>query len=113
MPTCPWFILCPAGPTDLSALCMLLFTPQVPHNRETSRRITSMGFVKDRLVDGLWMSTAGGDISKTPAGNIDTLQINIPFDKLQVNILHLTSYILHLTSYILRFRLTSHSTSCR
>ena len=43
-----------------------------------------MGFVKDRLVDGLWMSTAGGEISKTPSGAVDTLQINIPFDKLQI-----------------------------
>jgi len=55
----------------------------IPHNRETSRRITSMGFVKDRLVDGLWMSTAGGEISKTNAA-VDTLAINIPFDKLQI-----------------------------
>jgi len=57
----------------------------VPHNRETSRRITSMGFVKDRLSEGLWMSTAGGDISKTSQGQkIDAQQINIPFDKLQI-----------------------------
>merc|ERR1719440_1324608 len=56
----------------------------IPHNRETSRRITSMGFVKDRLTDGLWMTTAGGEISKTPAGAVDTLLINIPFDKLQI-----------------------------
>ena len=55
----------------------------VPHNRETSRRITSMGFVKDRMVDGLWMSTAGGEISKTNTA-VDTLAINIPFDKLQI-----------------------------
>jgi len=56
----------------------------IPHNRESSRRITSMGFVKDRLVDGLWMSTAGGEISKTPQGAVDTMQINIAFDKLQI-----------------------------
>ena len=57
----------------------------VPHNRETSRRITSMGFVKDRMSDGLWMSTAGGEISKTPDGKeVDTMLINIPFDKLQI-----------------------------
>jgi len=55
----------------------------IPHNRETSRRITSMGFVKDRLADGLWMTTAGGDISKT-AQTVDTQLINIPFDKLQI-----------------------------
>jgi len=57
----------------------------IPHNRETSRRITSMGFVKDRLTDGLWMTTAGGEISKTnPSLSIDTMAINIPFDKLQI-----------------------------
>jgi len=55
----------------------------IPHNRETSRRITSMGFVKDRLKDGLWMSTAGGEISKTD-DTVDTLAINIPFNKLQI-----------------------------
>jgi len=43
-----------------------------------------MGFVKDRLAEGLWMSTAGGDISKTPVGDIDLNQIAIPFDKLQI-----------------------------
>jgi photosystem II stability/assembly factor-like uncharacterized protein len=55
----------------------------IPHNRETSRRITAMGFVKDRLSDGLWMSTAGGEISKT-ADNVDTMLINIPFERLQI-----------------------------
>jgi len=55
----------------------------VPHNRETSRRITSMGFVKDRLADGLWMTTAGGEISKTMQ-LVDTQLVNIPFDKLQI-----------------------------
>jgi len=56
----------------------------VPHNRETSRRITAMGFVKDRMKDGLWMTTAGGEISKTPTGDVDTQLINIPFEKVQI-----------------------------
>jgi len=55
----------------------------VPHNRDTSRRIVSMGFVKDRLNDGLWMSTAGGEISKAD-GPLDVQLINIPFEKLQI-----------------------------
>jgi len=55
----------------------------VPHNRETSRRITSMGFIKDRLTEGLWMTTAGGEISKTTE-QVDTQLINIPFDKMQI-----------------------------
>jgi photosystem II stability/assembly factor-like uncharacterized protein len=56
----------------------------VPHNRDTSRRITAMGFVKDRLAEGLWMTTAGGDISKTPVGGVDPQLINIPFEKVQI-----------------------------
>jgi len=55
----------------------------IPHNRETSRRITSMGFIKDKLTEGLWMTTAGGEISKTTQA-VDTNLINIPFDKLQI-----------------------------
>uniref|UniRef100_A0A7S3FG57 Photosynthesis system II assembly factor Ycf48/Hcf136-like domain-containing protein n=1 Tax=Haptolina ericina TaxID=156174 RepID=A0A7S3FG57_9EUKA len=55
----------------------------IPHNRETSRRITSMGFVKDRLSEGLWMTTAGGEISKTTT-QVDTQLINIPFDKMSI-----------------------------
>jgi len=65
----------------------LTFTPGdeywVPHNRQTSRRITSMGFVRDKITEGLWMSTAGGEISKS-AANLDPQLINIPFDKLQI-----------------------------
>jgi photosystem II stability/assembly factor-like uncharacterized protein len=55
----------------------------IPHNRESSRRITAMGFVKNRLVDGLWQTTAGGDIWRTKDA-VDTNLIDIPFDKLQV-----------------------------
>jgi len=55
----------------------------VPHNRDTSRRITAMGFINDRLQDGLWMSSAGGDISKS-AAKVDTQQINIDFEKTQI-----------------------------
>merc|ERR1711908_177965 len=55
----------------------------IPHNRETSRCITSMGFVKDKMSEGLWMSTAGGEISKTQ-GDVDTQLINIPFDRMQI-----------------------------
>jgi len=42
-----------------------------------------MGFIKDRLSDGLWMTTAGGEISKSSKVD-DTMQVNIPFDKLQI-----------------------------
>jgi len=54
-----------------------------PHNRESSRRITSMGFQKDRIAEGLWMTMAGGEISKT-TGDVDTALINIPFDRLNI-----------------------------
>jgi photosystem II stability/assembly factor-like uncharacterized protein len=57
----------------------------VPHNRESSRRITSMGFVKESLSEGLWLTAAGGDISKTPKGKTVNLQeIAIQFDKLKI-----------------------------
>lgn len=35
----------------------------VPHARDSSRRIQTMGFVKDNLENGLWMSTRGGGLS--------------------------------------------------
>ena len=58
----------------------LTYTPGsefwLPHNRQTSRRITSMGFAKNNLEEGLWMTTAGGEISKTP-GKADTQLIGI------------------------------------
>lgn len=37
----------------------------VPHARDTSRRIQAMGFVKDNLESGIWMSTRGGGLSFT------------------------------------------------
>lgn len=52
----------------------------VPHNRETSRRIISMGFQENSLASGLWMTLAGGDISRT-VGEIDTTKENIPFKR--------------------------------
>merc|ERR1719217_1845293 len=65
----------------------LTFTPGdeywIPHNRQTSRRITAMGFVRDKIGEGLWMSTAGGELSKS-AAQLDAQVINIPFDKLQI-----------------------------
>ena len=42
-----------------------------------------MGFVRDKISEGLWMSTAGGEISKS-ASDLDAQLINIPFDKLQI-----------------------------
>ena len=55
----------------------------VPHNRQTSRRITAMGFVRDKFTEGVWMSTAGGELSKSESG-VDSQLINIPFEKLQI-----------------------------
>merc|ERR1719506_1493320 len=42
-----------------------------------------MGFVNKRLSDGLWMTVAGGGISKTN-GALDTMAIDIPFDALKI-----------------------------
>jgi len=65
----------------------LTFTPGdeywVPHNRPGSRRITSMGFIKEKFGQGLWMSMAGGELSKS-ATDLDSQIINIPFEKLQI-----------------------------
>ena len=36
-----------------------------------------------RLSDGLWMTVAGGGISKTN-GALDTMAIDIPFDALKI-----------------------------
>merc|ERR1712032_1239465 len=67
----------------------LTYTPGdefwVPHNRESSRRIVSMGFVKDRITDGLWMTAAGGEISKT-AGAVDEQLINIPRQRISTRL---------------------------
>ena len=67
----------------------------MPHNRGTSRRITAMGFIKDRLNEGLWMTTAGGEVWKTQPGAVDTRQASAaaaaartrraqPRDKMQI-----------------------------
>lgn len=37
----------------------------VPHGRDSSRRIQSMGFVNDNVDDGVWMSTRGGGLAFT------------------------------------------------
>lgn len=37
----------------------------IPHARDSSRRIQSMGFVKGTLDNGIWMSTRGGGLSFT------------------------------------------------
>ena len=48
-------------------------------------RLPPLRFVKSRLADGLWMSTAGGEISKTTSGQpVDTQLIDIPFDRCQI-----------------------------
>jgi len=56
----------------------------IPHNRESSRRITTLGFVKGTAREGLWQTTAGGDIWKTPRGNLELRKLEVPFDKLAI-----------------------------
>ena len=54
-----------------------------------------MGFIKDRLNEGLWMTTAGGEVWKTQPGAVDTRQASAaaaaartrraqPRDKMQI-----------------------------
>jgi photosystem II stability/assembly factor-like uncharacterized protein len=56
----------------------------IPHNRDSSRRITAMGFVRDKLTDGLWMSAAGGEVSKTQEV-VDMQALSIPFERAKLN----------------------------
>jgi len=48
----------------------------VPHNRGSSRRIQSMGFIGDDIKNGLWMTLNGGALLKTPP-NIDVSAVDI------------------------------------
>lgn len=52
----------------------------VPHGRDSSRRIQSMGFVRDNVDDGVWMSTRGGGLaftkSKPDLESTDLLKFN-------------------------------------
>eukprot|EP01038_Epipyxis_sp_PR26KG_P005495 gene5495-7607_t len=48
----------------------------VPHNRGSSRRIQSMGFVENDASKGIWMTLNGGALLKTPE-NPDLNQVDI------------------------------------
>lgn len=52
----------------------------VPHARDTSRRIQTMGFVNDDLQNGIWMSTRGGGLSFSDShpdlNSTETLKFN-------------------------------------
>lgn len=41
----------------------------IPHNRGVRRLISSMGVVGNKIDQGIWLSTAAGEIWKAPAGN--------------------------------------------
>lgn len=41
----------------------------VPHNRGTSRRIQTMGFVDDDAAKGLWMTLNGGSLLLAPGAD--------------------------------------------
>jgi photosystem II stability/assembly factor-like uncharacterized protein len=54
----------------------------LPHNRQASRRITSMGFIQDDVDKGLWMASAGGDVALCKGDKVDTAALELPFRRL-------------------------------
>jgi photosystem II stability/assembly factor-like uncharacterized protein len=56
----------------------------VPHARDSSRRIQSMGFVRGDLKNGIWMSTRGGGLSVSEANpDLSSTEL-LKFNKLDV-----------------------------
>jgi photosystem II stability/assembly factor-like uncharacterized protein len=56
----------------------------VPHARDSSRRIQAMGFVKNSLDSGIWMSTRGGGLSFTKQKPDLTSTELLKFEKVDV-----------------------------
>lgn len=57
----------------------------IPHNRATSKRISNMGFVSDKLKDGgLWMATNAGGLALLD-GAADLSQVQLTFSDLKIN----------------------------
>eukprot|EP00168_Porphyra_purpurea_P004329 TRINITY_DN1508_c1_g1_i10.p1 TRINITY_DN1508_c1_g1~~TRINITY_DN1508_c1_g1_i10.p1 ORF type:complete len:514 (-),score=178.36 TRINITY_DN1508_c1_g1_i10:17-1363(-) len=56
----------------------------VPHGRDSSRRIQAMGFVRDDVNQGIWMSTRGGGLQMSASGPDLTASETLPFAKADV-----------------------------
>eukprot|EP00172_Hildenbrandia_rubra_P003072 Plantae.Rhodophyta-Hildenbrandia_rubra.ctg4492.p1 GENE.Plantae.Rhodophyta-Hildenbrandia_rubra.ctg4492~~Plantae.Rhodophyta-Hildenbrandia_rubra.ctg4492.p1 ORF type:complete len:445 (+),score=71.54 Plantae.Rhodophyta-Hildenbrandia_rubra.ctg4492:185-1336(+) len=56
----------------------------VPHGRDSSRRIQAMGFINNKLDDGVWMSTRGGGLGFSPAHPDFTSTETLKFEKRDV-----------------------------
>ncbi len=56
----------------------------VPHARDSSRRIQSMGFVKDDVSKGVWMSTRGGGLAFTKDNPDLESTALLEFDKVDI-----------------------------
>lgn len=56
----------------------------VPHGRDSSRRIQSMGFVRSSVDDGVWMSTRGGGLAFTsPKPQLESTEL-LKFNKVDI-----------------------------
>lgn len=56
----------------------------IPHNRNSARRISNMGFIGEDISRGLWMTSKGGALSASPPGDVDLQALEIPFEDLNV-----------------------------
>jgi photosystem II stability/assembly factor-like uncharacterized protein len=53
----------------------------IPHNRGQSRRLQNMGFIKDDIKNGVWMTLNGGKLFVSPPGadlSKETQDVRIP-----------------------------------
>jgi len=58
----------------------------VPHNRNSNRRISNMGFLGPSIDEGLWLTSKGGGLSITNNnGEIDLLAQELPFQDKKIN----------------------------
>lgn len=56
----------------------------IPHARDSSRRIQSMGFVNSNVNDGVWMATRGGGLAFTePKPDLEATEL-LKFDKVDI-----------------------------
>lgn len=56
----------------------------IPHNRNSAKRISNMGFIGEDISRGLWMTSKGGGLSASPEGGVDLQSLEIPFEDLTV-----------------------------
>lgn len=55
----------------------------IPHGRDSPKRIQGMGFVRDDINEGLWMSLRGGDLVFSES-KPDVLSADLKFKKVNL-----------------------------